>query len=127
MGSIAWGRVGAVIYLWQRFIGKSDKAVESLLSVQLEHLEEKIDNLELKVDNCLAELKLKVNTVDCVGCHNRCELALNRGFSELGLKRSIADCVAKELQRDINLDNRKKAINGHTHDASGKAIFGGME
>lgn len=119
-GALLGAGVGAVIYLWQRFIGKSDKATESLLSVQLEHLEDKIDE-------CLAEVRTKQLISSCDLAHARCEQSLVRGFSELALKRNISECDAKEKQRDVNLENRKKAINGHTHDASGKAIFGGME
>lgn len=120
IGALLAGVVAGIIYLWQRFVGKSDKATDSLLSLQLAHLEEKIDE-------CLAELKLKVDKEDCKVNHVSCAASLIRGFDALDLKRNISDCVAKELQRDANLENRRKAINGHTHDASGKAIFGGME
>jgi hypothetical protein len=120
IGIFLGAAVGAVIYLWQRFIGKSDKNSENLLTIQLKGLTDKIDL-------CLAELKLKVDKEDCEGVHERCENALDRGFATLDLKRNITDCVQKELQRDANLENRRRAINGHTHDATGRAIFGGME
>jgi hypothetical protein len=120
LGVFLGAGVGAIIYLWQRFVGKSDKASESLLSLQLEHLEKKIDE-------CLLEVRTKQLISTCDLAHARCEQTLIRGLAELALKRNISDCDAKEKARDVNLENRKRAINGHIHDANGKAIFGGME